>query len=160
MIARLAAILALTLVALVATAFRGQAPNRVVDRYDHISTGFVLDGRHAEVACDSCHVGARFKGSNKRGLARWSTTNEVEEATPGEAFAFKTLQSGYRWIYRFEPDGDGTVVTERREPFRDRPRLAKVFTQLLLGGEDGHTDELRAGMQQTLERLKAIAEST
>jgi uncharacterized protein YndB with AHSA1/START domain len=104
-------------------------------------------------------VGARFKGSNKRGLARWSTTNEVEEATPGEAFAFKTLQSGYRWIYRFEPDGDGTVVTERREPFRDRPRLAKVFTQLLLGGEDGHTEELRAGMQQTLERLKAIAES-
>ena len=60
---------------------------------------------------------------------------------------------------RLEPDGDGTVVTERRAPFRERPRLAKVATQLLLGGEDSHTDELRAGMQQTLERVKAIAEA-
>ncbi len=105
-------------------------------------------------------VGARFKGTNKRGIARWSTTNEVEVARPGEEFTFKTLQSGYRWTYRFEPDGDATVVTERREPFRDRPLVAKLFTQVLLGGEDGHSDELRQGMQQTLERLKALAEST
>ncbi len=28
-------------------------------------------------------VGARFKGSNKRGFARWSTTNKVVEAEPG-----------------------------------------------------------------------------
>jgi uncharacterized protein YndB with AHSA1/START domain len=103
-------------------------------------------------------VGARFKGTNKRGMARWSTTNKVVAADPGRAFGFETLQSGYRWDYQLEPDGDGTVVTERRSPFRDRPVLAKVFTRLLLGGEDGHTDELRAGMQQTLERVKALAE--
>jgi len=104
-------------------------------------------------------VGAKFKGTNKRGFARWSTTNEVEVASPGEEFTFKTLQSGYRWTYRFEPDGDATIVTERREPFRDRPLVAKLFTQVLLGGEDGHTDELRDGMLQTLGRLQAIAES-
>jgi uncharacterized protein YndB with AHSA1/START domain len=104
-------------------------------------------------------VGARFKGRNRRGLARWSTTNEVIEADPGRAFGFKTLQSGYQWTYRMEPDGEGTVVTESRAPFRERPLVARVFTQLLLGGEDGHTDELRAGMQQTLERVKAIAEA-
>ena len=103
-------------------------------------------------------VGARFKGTNKRGIVRWSTTNEVMEADPGRAFSFKTLQSGYQWTYRMEPDGDGTVVTESRAPFRPRPVLAKIVTQLLLGGEDGHTDELRAGMQQTLERVKALAE--
>lgn len=104
-------------------------------------------------------VGARFKGTNRRGFARWSTTNEVVEADPGRAFSFKTLQSGYQWTYRMEPDGDGTLVTERRDPFRERPAVAKLFTQVLLGGEDGHTDELRAGMRATLERVKALAEA-
>src|SRR5438105_1241674 len=59
-------------------------------------------------------VGARFKGRNKRGIARWSTTNEVVEADPGRAFAFQTQQSGIRWRYELEADGDGTVVTESR----------------------------------------------
>jgi dimethylaniline monooxygenase (N-oxide forming) len=108
---------------------------------------------------DGPAVGARFKGTNKRGFARWSTTNEVVEAEPGRSFSFETQQSGYRWTYRMEPDGTGTRVTESRVPFKDRPLVAKVFTQVLLGGEDGHTDELRDGMRQTLERVKALAES-
>jgi uncharacterized protein YndB with AHSA1/START domain len=104
-------------------------------------------------------VGARFKGSNKRGFARWSTTNEVVEAEPGRAFSFKTLQSGYQWTYRMEADGDGTVVTESRAPFKERPMVAKVFTKVLLGGVDGHEDELRDGMRATLDRVKEIAEA-
>jgi uncharacterized protein YndB with AHSA1/START domain len=105
-------------------------------------------------------VGARFKGHNKRGLARWSTTNVVVAAEPGREFAFETKQSGYRWRYRLEPEGDGTVVTESREPWRsDRPLVAKVFTKLALGGA-GHDDELREGMKATLGRLKDVAESS
>jgi hypothetical protein len=38
--------------------------------------------------------------------------------------------------------------------------VARWFTQVLLGGEDGHTDELRAGMRATLDRVKAAAESS
>jgi uncharacterized protein YndB with AHSA1/START domain len=105
-------------------------------------------------------VGASFKGSNKRGFARWSTTNRVVEAEPGRAFSFETNESGTRWTYRMEPHGDGTVVTESRAAFKDRPLLAKVFATLLLGGIDDHDDEMRDGMRQTLERLKAVAEST
>ena len=104
-------------------------------------------------------VGARFKGSNKRGLARWSTTNEVVEAEPGAAFSFETQQSGMRWTYRIQADGAGSVVSESRAAFKDRPTVAKVFTKLLLGGVEDHDDELRAGMRQTLERVKAIAEA-
>jgi hypothetical protein len=103
-------------------------------------------------------VGARFKGRNKRGIARWSTTNEVVEADPGRAFAFRTKQSGTQWRYALEPDGDGTVVTESRSPFRDRPLVAKVFAAVALGGIGDHDDELRAGMVATLERLRAVAE--
>ena len=67
-------------------------------------------------------VGARFKGSNKRGFARWSTTNEVVEAEPGQAFSFETQQSGARWTYRMQPDGTGTLVTETREMFKEPSR--------------------------------------
>ncbi len=105
-------------------------------------------------------VGAKFKGTNKRGFAKWSTTNSVVEAGPAKAFSFETAQSGCRWSYRLEPDGDGTVLTESRAMFRDRPLVAKVFTRLLLGGEQGHEDELRAGMRATLDRVKEIAEQS
>jgi len=105
-------------------------------------------------------VGARFKGSNKRGIARWSTTNKVVEAEPGRAFSFETVQSGTRWTYRMEPDGDGTVVTESRAAFKDRPLLARVFSKVLLGGVEEHDDEIRAGMRETVERLKAVAEAS
>jgi hypothetical protein len=104
-------------------------------------------------------VGAHFKGRNKRGLARWSTNNEVVEAEPNRAFAFQTKQSGMRWRDQLEADGDGTLVTESREPFRDRPLVARVFTRIALGGVDEHEDELRAGMLATLERLKSVAEA-
>jgi hypothetical protein len=103
-------------------------------------------------------VGATFKGRNKRGIARWSTKNEVVEADPGRAFAFQTKQSGMRWRYELEPEADGTVVTETREAFRDRPLVARVFARIALGGSEEHDDELRAGMQATLERLRAVAE--
>ena len=104
-------------------------------------------------------VGAVFKGRNKRGIARWSTKNRVVAAEPGQVFSFETQQSGMRWTYRFEPDGDGTLVTESREGFKARPLVAKVFTAIALGGIDDHDDELREGMQATLERLRSVAEA-
>lgn len=105
-------------------------------------------------------VGARFKGTNKRGMARWSTTNEVVAAEPGREFAFDTQQSGTRWSYTLVPDGDGTLVTESRAAFKPRPLVARVFSALVLGGVEGHDDEMRAGLQATLDRLKAVAEAS
>jgi uncharacterized protein YndB with AHSA1/START domain len=104
-------------------------------------------------------VGSRFKGSNRRGWVRWSTVNEVVAAEPAREFAFETQQSGMRWTYRIEPDGEGSVVTERRERYKARTGIATVFTKLALGGVEEHDDELRAGMRATLERLKAVAEA-
>lgn len=105
-------------------------------------------------------VGATFKGTNKRGYARWSTSNTVVEADPGRAFAWETKQSGVRWGFRFAAEGDGTLVTEHRREFKDRPLVAKVFAKLALGGVAEHEDELRDGMRATLERLKAVAETS
>ena len=147
----------------VATIRNNASPQRVYDLVSDVASmgrlspectgGKWLDGANGPA------VGARFKGTNKRGLVRWSTTNTVVAAEPGKAFAFETKQSGFRWSYTFEPDGDGTVVTEGREPFtEERPALAKFFSKLLLGGVEEHDQEMVAGMQATLERLKALAE--
>ncbi|MCU1499692.1 MAG: hypothetical protein JWM47_3645 [Acidimicrobiales bacterium] len=104
-------------------------------------------------------VGARFKGTNKRGPIRWSTTNTVVAAEPGRAFAFETAQSGTRWRFDLAPEGDGTRLTQSRAPFKPYPLVARVFTSLLLGGVDDHAEELRAGMRATLERVKEVAEA-
>ena len=97
-------------------------------------------------------------GFNKRGWARWATTNKVVAATPGREFAFNTEQSGTCWRYRFEATDGGTIVTESREAVKQRPLAAKLFTKLALGGVPEHDDEMRDGMRATLGRLKAIAE--
>lgn len=103
-------------------------------------------------------LGGRFKGANKRGWARWTTTNTVVTAEPNRAFAFETAQSGTRWRYDLEADGDATVVTETREPFRSPPLVARLFAAVALGGIDDHGEEVRHGMIVTLQRLKTIAE--
>ncbi len=104
-------------------------------------------------------VGARFKGTNKRGFARWSTTNKVVVADPNRAFAFETVQSGTCWRYDFEPDGDGTVVSESRTAFKERSLVARLYAKFMLGGVDEHEEEMREGMRATLERLRSVAET-
>lgn len=105
-------------------------------------------------------VGARFRGHNRRGPIRWSTTNLVVSANRGREFAFETKQSGARWRYRFEPsEVGGTTVTESHEMFRRRPAVAWVFANLLLGGASSHDEEVKAGMRATLERLREVAEA-
>jgi Polyketide cyclase / dehydrase and lipid transport len=115
----------------------------------------------------SCHwlgrrkgpeVGATFVGFNKRGWARWATTNAIEEVDPGRSFVFRVRETGVRWGYLIEPDGDGTRLTETRDVGRARTWLIRPFSTLL-GGLDAHADELREGMRVTLERIKAAAEA-
>jgi uncharacterized protein YndB with AHSA1/START domain len=104
-------------------------------------------------------VGARFVGFNRRGWARWFTTNEVVEAERGRAFVFRTRETGVRWGYRLEPDGAGTRLTETRDLADARIWLIKLGGPFV-GGADHHAGELREGMRQTLDRLKAAAEAT
>jgi len=103
-------------------------------------------------------VGAKFRGTNKRGRIRWSTVNRVVEAERGKVFAFETDGSGARWTYRFEADGEATVVSESREMFKARPKSATFFATLLLGGTESHDAEMDQGLNDTLQRLKTVAE--
>jgi len=104
-------------------------------------------------------VGARFRGHvrrNGRGPTYW-TVCKVTASEPGREFAFDVVGPGDRavnsWRYEFEASGDGTDVTES---FRlaDNP-LTKIYWTLA-GRWRGRTN--RNGMQETLERIKAVVE--
>jgi len=105
-------------------------------------------------------VGARFRGANRRGLVRWSTTCTVTVAEPGRAFGFRvTMMAGLPvsdWRYDFEPVGAGCRVTES---WRDlRPLPARVIGGVAIGVLDRPSHN-RANMRRTLAQLKRHLES-
>ena len=104
-------------------------------------------------------VGTRFRGHvrrNGRGPVYW-TVCKITASEPGREFAFAVVGPRERtlntWRYRFEPSGDGTDVTESFQ-LDDNP-LTKAYWAVA-GRWRGRTN--RDGMQQTLERIKAVAE--
>jgi uncharacterized protein YndB with AHSA1/START domain len=103
-------------------------------------------------------VGAKFKGSNRNGSKRWTTTCTVVESQPGSAFVFRVDVGPVKvaqWAYRLTPTADGCTVTEtwtdRRSSFI--ARLGKPLS----GVADRSVHNL-AGMEQTLARLAEVAE--
>jgi uncharacterized protein YndB with AHSA1/START domain len=136
-------------------------PERVYDlladvtqmhRWSPVSTG----GRWLDGATQAVE-GARFKGSNKEGRFRWSTTCRILEARRGEALSWHVLLFGARWGYRFEPDGaGGTVVTEWRDLSSGRAAPFRAIERLLRGRP---TEGAIEGMRETLARVKAAAEA-
>lgn len=108
-------------------------------------------------------VGARFNGRNRR-RAAWTTTATVTEATPGRAFAFvigRVDRPETRWHYRFTPDGDGCQVIETCQILRLPGPVGRLLTRLGTGVSwSKRPEDLRRGMQETLRRLAATAETT
>ena len=104
-------------------------------------------------------VGARFKGHNRNGFVRWTTTATVVVADEPREFAFEIDRSRMRWGYRFEPDGEGTLVTEYREHLAEVPAVIKLVQRSGIIGRN--REQLMVdGMRTTLERVKAAAEAT
>lgn len=105
-------------------------------------------------------VGARFKGTSKRGIVRWSTTPRVVTADEGHEFAFVTDHRGRdetKWTYRFDPEAGGTTVTESFEMLSDLPWYLRLAERVLMGVKDRKAD-LESGMTETLRRLQVVVE--
>ena len=102
-------------------------------------------------------VGARFKGSNKRGLLSWSTKPKVVVADPGKEFAFE-IETDVRWTYRFAADDGGTQVTESFEMLRDLRWYYALVERWVMRVDDRRAD-LERGMAETLQRLKQVIEA-
>lgn len=101
-------------------------------------------------------VGERFRGTNRWGPARWSTTCEIIAAEAGRRLEFDARHwSGAttRWAFDLLPDGDGTLLCERFET-RDSPGWVLLLDRLA-----GRPRRLRSSMSTTLQRLSGAAES-
>jgi uncharacterized protein YndB with AHSA1/START domain len=108
----------------------------------------------------SAQPGAKFRARNRIGRRRWSTVGTVVDAQPGHRFSFRVTSLGLRvsqWSYAFEPGSNGCRVTESWVD--QRAGWFKPIARLATGVGDRATHN-RAGMEQTLERLAAAAESS
>jgi hypothetical protein len=105
-------------------------------------------------------MNARFRGNNKAGWRRWSTTATVTAADRGKRFAFHISLAGVPiadWSYDFEPAGDATNVVER---WTDRrPGWMNALSGPVMGVPDRAVHNQR-NMEATLAALKQAAEKT
>ncbi len=107
-------------------------------------------------------VGARFAARNKLpNRPGWTNKPVVTVTEPGKKFAFARTETGggtVEWTYEFTAEGDGTLVTESYEVTEPVSAFGWFIIGTLFNRKDRRTD-LRNGMQQTLERIRAVAES-
>jgi hypothetical protein len=116
-----------------------------------------LDGATAPV------LGARFRGYNRTGLARWSRVCEVVEAEPGTVFAFRTIPS--RWdpsrrdstTWRYELAAADAQRTRVRHSYEITKAPLPPF-KALFGVLLPHHRDMRPPMQHTLDSLATSLE--
>ncbi len=107
---------------------------------------------------DGPAVGAEFEGDNAVSvgpitLKRWTTTSEITECTPGEAFEFVT--AGYTtWRFDFEAVEGGTRLTES---FSHAPNTG--VQKFLYDVVARRRKSLVKAMNQTLAAVKTSLES-
>ncbi len=107
-------------------------------------------------------VGARFTAWNKvPHRPRWRNKPVVTVVEPGKKFAFARTEAfagTVEWTYEFQPENGGTTVTESYEVTREMSPVGWFIIGTLFARKDRRAD-LRTGMQQTLERIRAVAEA-
>jgi len=104
-------------------------------------------------------LGSRMFNLNRQGrLKRWPTTGKVVRFSPNREIAFRITENRTIWSFQLEEVDGGTRVTHRRETPQGISAVSTVLTKLMLGGMEPFAAELQEGMQQTLGRVKAVAE--
>jgi hypothetical protein len=104
-------------------------------------------------------LGAKFKGTNRNGRRRWSTVATVTACEPGRAFEFTVASAGWkvaRWGYQIEPGSSGCRVTESWHD--QRGWMIRTMGKPVSGTDHG-VEHTRSGMEATLAKLAAAAET-
>jgi len=110
--------------------------------------------------------GAWFTGHNEINDFSWDTHCRVVAALPGREFTWMNHgPSGdaelVRWGFAFEPDGDGTKVTETWQVLPAYPEFVSAGKPDMdvKARIDGMQQMARDGIKQTLANLKQVAEA-
>ena len=87
----------------------------------------------------------------------------MTDVEPGRTFAFETVplapfsgKAQTRWRYKLEPAGNGTVLKESFEVLWFLPMVVR----LAFGGSAARQAQLETGVQDTLVRIKEVAEAS
>jgi uncharacterized protein YndB with AHSA1/START domain len=106
-------------------------------------------------------LGTRTLNINHLGLLVWPTQARVVRFEPHREFAIRVKDNFTIWSFTLEPtDTGGTRITQRRETPDGISSISRRLTDTVLGGQERFTVVLRDGMRQTLERIKAEAETS
>ena len=103
--------------------------------------------------------GTRTLNINRRNFTFWPTTSTVTEVVPEKKLAFRVNINGTIWSYELEQTATGTRVVESRHAENGVKPLSNLGVNTLFGGVPSFEQELVEGMNSSLARIKAAAES-
>lgn len=103
--------------------------------------------------------GTRTINFNRRNRMFWPTTSTVTEVIPEKKLAFRVNANNTIWSYELEATDAGTRVVETRHAENGVKPLSNMSVNALFGGVPSFERELVDGMNETLSRIKAAAES-
>lgn len=103
--------------------------------------------------------GTRTFNLNRRNYMFWPTTSTLTEVIPERKLAFRVNANNTVWSYELEPIADGTRVVETRHAENGVKAASTFLVNALFGGVPSFEAELVEGMNASLARVKAAAES-
>jgi uncharacterized protein YndB with AHSA1/START domain len=103
--------------------------------------------------------GTRTINLNRRNNMFWPTTCVVTEVIPEQKVAFRVNQNGTIWSYDLEPTHAGTRLVETRHAENGVKAFSNMSVNAMFGGVPNFERELVDGMNASLSRIKAAAES-
>ncbi|HEX5255948.1 MAG TPA: SRPBCC family protein [Mycobacterium sp.] len=103
--------------------------------------------------------GTRTLNLNRRKRMFWPTTCTVVEVVPDRKLAFRVDANNTIWSYELEPRGEGTRLIESRHAENGVTAFSNLSVNALFGGTTNFERELLDGMNASLARIKAAAES-
>ena len=104
--------------------------------------------------------GTRTLNLNRRKRMFWPTTCTVVEIIPDRKLAFRVDTNNTIWTYELEPSGEGTRLIESRHAENGVTAFSNLSVNALFGGTNKFERELLDGMNASLARIKAAAETS
>lgn len=104
-------------------------------------------------------VGTVMININRVGLRVWPTTSTIVRFSEPAEWAQRMRENRTVWSFTLEPSATGTTLTQRRETPNGVLPAATTLMKIFFGGLGSFQGQLRTGMQQTLQAIKAAAES-
>ncbi|OBG83593.1 polyketide cyclase [Mycobacterium sp. E136] len=103
--------------------------------------------------------GAKTINLNRRKFLFWPTTSQITELVPEKKLAFRVNENGTVWSYELEPTETGTRLVETRHAENGVKPVSNMAVNAVMGGVPSFERELVEGMNESLARIKAAAES-